>query len=179
MGERSPNEIMYGHVPRTLPVISTSNVPAVNDYLEQQEVDNVVARDALLAAQYRQANIAARRGNTRKPFEVGQLPFYKKLTREKGKVHKLTAIWEGPYEITEINADTGNCTLKLPKDKRIHPVFAPGQLKPFCDRNLLFLTPQLSEADPEEKMYDVKEILDRKRENGKDYRYVSWAGYGP
>jgi hypothetical protein len=108
MGGRSSNEIMYGHIPRTLPVVSTSNVPAVNEYLEQQEVDNAVAQDSLLAARYRQANIAARRRNPRNPFEVGQLAFYKKLTREKGKVKKLTAIWEGPYEITDIDADTGN-----------------------------------------------------------------------
>jgi hypothetical protein len=96
-------------------------VPAINEYLEQQEVDNTVARDALLAARYRQANIAARRRNTRNPFEVGQLAFYRKLTQEKGKVKKLTAIGEGPYEITDIDDVTGNCTLKLPKDKHIHP----------------------------------------------------------
>jgi hypothetical protein len=75
MGGRSPNEIMYGHVPRALPVTSTSNVPAVNEYLEQQEIDNAVARDSLFAARYRQASIAARRRNTRNPFEVGQLAF--------------------------------------------------------------------------------------------------------
>jgi hypothetical protein len=53
MEGRSPYEIMYGHIPRLLPAVSTSNVPAVNEYLEQQEIDNAVARDALLAARYR------------------------------------------------------------------------------------------------------------------------------
>jgi hypothetical protein len=58
-------------------------------------------------------------------------------------------------------------------------VFAPDRLKPFRGLTPLFPTPQPSEADPEEKLYDVKEILDHKRENGKDLWYVSWAGYGP
>jgi hypothetical protein len=179
MGGRSPHEIMYGHVLRTLPVVSTSNVPAVNKYLEQQEVDNAVAWDALLAARYRQANVATHRKNTRNPFEVGQLAFYKKLTREKGKVKKLTAIWEGPYEITKIDDDTGNCTLKVPKGKRIHPVFAPDRLEPFHGRTSLFPAPQPSKANPKEKLYDVKEILDHKREDGNVYWYVSRAEYEP
>jgi hypothetical protein len=178
MGGKSPNEIMHGHVPRTLPVASTSNVPAVNEYLKQQEVDNAVAQDSLLAARYRQAGIAARRRNTRNPFEVGQVAFYKKLTREKGKVKKLTAIWEGLYEIIGIDRNTGNCTLKLPKDKRIHPIFTPDRLKPFRGQSATLPTPPTSETDPEEKVYDVEEILDHKRENGKDFWYVSWAGYG-
>jgi hypothetical protein len=86
---RTPHEIQFGHIPRMLPATSTSNVPAVNEYLEQQEVDNAVARDSLLAARYRQAAAAARRRNTKNPFEVGQMAFYKKLTREKGKIHML------------------------------------------------------------------------------------------
>jgi hypothetical protein len=182
MDGRSPQEIMYGHIPRSLPAVSTSNVPAVNEYLEQQEVDNAVARDSLIAARYRQANIASRRRNQKNPFEVGQLAFYKKLTREKGKVRKLTAIWEGPYEITDIDEATGNCTLKLPKDKRIHPVFASDRLKPFRGQTSMLPTPPRSdsEADPQEdKLYEVNEILDHKRENGQDYWYVSWLGYGP
>jgi hypothetical protein len=170
---------MYGHIPRSLPAVSTSNVPTVNEYLKQQEIDNAVARDALLTARYRQASTAARRRNTKNPFEVGQLAFYKKLTREKGKVKKLTAIWEGPYEIIDIDEATGNCTLKLPKDKRIHPVFASDRLKPFRGQTMMLPTPPRSETDPQEdKLYEVNEILDHKRENGNDYCYVSWLGYG-
>jgi hypothetical protein len=176
---RTPHEIQFGHIPRMLPATSTSNVPAVNEYLEQQEVDNAVARDSLLAARYRQADTAARRRNSKNPFEVGQMAFYKKLTREKGKVRKLTVIWEGPYEIINIDDDTGNCTLQLPKDKRIHPVFAPDRLKPFRGQTATLPTPPPSETDQEEKLYEVREILDHKRENGKDYWYVSWLGYGP
>jgi hypothetical protein len=40
-------------------------------------------------------------------------------------------------------------------------------------------TPPSSETEPQEdKLYEVNEILDHKRENGKDYWYISWLGYG-
>jgi hypothetical protein len=177
---KTPNEIQYGHVPREIPAGSASNVPAVNEYLEEQEIDNAVARDSLLAARYRQATTAAHRRNPKNPFKIGQLAFYRKMIRDKGKVRKLTTISEGPYEITDINDFTENCTLKLPKDSRIHPVFAPDRLKPFRGQLNEKLPPTPpTEIDQEERLYDVKEILDHKRENRKDFWYVSWLGYGP
>jgi hypothetical protein len=180
---KSPHEIMFGHIPTMLPVTSTSNVPSVNEYLAQQEVDFAVARDSLLAARYRQAHTSARRRqNLKNPFTVGQKAFFRKVTREKGKVKKLTAIWEGPYEILSIDDATGNCTLKLPKNKRIHPVMAIDRLKPF--NGTTPTTPPPSETDSDEeadedKLYEVKQILDHKREEGRDFWYVSWVGYGP
>jgi hypothetical protein len=176
---RTPNEIQYGHVPRELPAASTSNVPAVNEYLEQQEINNAVARDSLLAARIQQADAAARRRNPKVQFVVGQLAFYKKIVREKGKVKKLTTIWKGPFEITDINEFTGNCTLKLPRDSRIHPVFAPNRLKPFRGHLDAMLPPTPpADNDQEDTTYEVDEILDHKKEDGKDFWYVSWQGYG-
>jgi hypothetical protein len=179
---KSPHEIVFGHIPRMLPVTSTSNVPSVNDYLAQQEVDYAVARDSLFASRYRQAhNAARRRRNLKNPFEVGKKAFYREVTREKGKVTTLTAIWEGPYEILSIDEATVSCTLKLPRIKQIQPVMAANRLKPFLGMTPGTPLPSENDTDSEEedKLNEVKQILNHKRERGKDYWYFTWVGYGP
>jgi hypothetical protein len=178
---RTPHELQFGHVPRFLPLRSDSNVPAVDAYLEQQVVDNAVARDALLAARYRQADVSANRRNPKQQFQVGQYAFYKRRSYTKGTTRKLEDIWEGPYRITHVNASTGNCTLALPKNKRIYPIFATDKLKLYHgDAPPVDASPAPSNQKvSEDTLYAIEEILDHKKLNGKDYWYIKWANYGP
>jgi hypothetical protein len=181
--KRTPHEVQFGHIPRILPVEFDSNVPAVNEYLEQQKINNAVARDALLAARHRQASIAAKRRNPKVQLQVGQWVFYKRRSRGKGKVRKLMEVWEGPYRITKVDEDTGNCTLELPKNKRVYPIFAQDKLKLFQRISDKTIPPPPSSYDDEEEddhtLYNIKEILDHKKINGIDYWYISWENYGP
>jgi hypothetical protein len=177
--QRSPHEIQFGHIPRFLPLQFDSNVPAVNEYLDQQAVDNAVARDALLAARYRQADIAAKRRNPKRHFEVGQYVFYKRRTYTKGTNQKLADIWEGPYKITHIDASTGNCTLSLPKGKRVYPIFATDKLKLYHGNPNNAIPPPSDDEEPDQTLYNIEEILDHKKVNGQDWLYIKWANYGP
>jgi hypothetical protein len=179
--QRSPNEIQFGHAPRFLPLQYDSNVPAVNSYLQQQAVDNAVARDVLLAARYRQADVAAKRRNPNRQFEVGQFVLYKRRTYGKGTSRKLTDIWKGPYQITQIDSSTGNCTLALPKTKRIYPIFATDKLKLFHgDPSNATPPPSLDEEqEHDDSLYNIEKILDHKKVDGKDWWYIKWENYGP
>jgi hypothetical protein len=175
--QRSPHEVQFGHAPRFLPLQHDSNVPAVNSYLQQQAVDNAVARDALLAARYRQADVAAKRRNPNRQFEVGQFVLYKRRAYAKGTSRKLTDVWEGPYQITQIDSSTGNCTLALPKNKRVYPVFATDKLKLFHG-DPSNATPSLDE-EQDNTLYNIEKIIDHKKVNGKDWWYIKWENYGP
>jgi hypothetical protein len=179
--QRSPHEIQFGHVPRLLPLQYDCNVPAVNEYLEQQRINNAIARDALLAARYRQADIAAKRRNPQHRFKVGQYVFYKKRSFTKGSSRKLEDVWEGPYQITQIDSSTGNCKLALPKNKRVYPVFATDKLKLFHgDPSKATPPPSLDhDEEQDDTLYNIDKILDHKKVNGKDWWYIKWENYGP
>jgi hypothetical protein len=142
-------------------------------------VDNAVARDALLAARYRQADAAAKRQNSKHSFEVGQYVFYKRRSYTKGKTRKLQDIWEGPYKITAVDASTGNCTLSLPKGKRVYPVFATDKLKLYHGNPSDAIPPTRDDEEPDKTLYNIEKILAHKKVNGKDGWYIKWANYGP
>jgi hypothetical protein len=100
-------------------------------------------------------------------------------TYTKGTNRKLADIWEGPYKITHIDASTGNCTLSLPKGKRVYPIFATDKLKLYHGNPNDAIPPPSDDEEPDETLYNIEEIRDHKKVNGQDWWYIKWANYGP
>jgi hypothetical protein len=180
---KSPFEIQYGHAPENIPDTWTpSNTPAVNQYLEQMNIDNQIAWDALMISRYRQNKYATQRRSTAVQFYPGDLVMYKRRTRTKGKVRKLQTIWIGPYTVIRVDDETGNCTLDLPRSSRKHNIFATDKLKKYYQSDI---QQPPAESEKEEDMeeeedtteYEVDKIIGRKSENGIDYWLVKWKGY--
>ena len=147
--------------------------------------DNKAAWDALTIARYRQNYYASRRRNNTKEFDVGDQVMYERRTRAKGRVKKLQTIWMGPYIITHIDKETGNCTLQLPRNAKAHNVFATDKLKKYYSPNTYRPIPTIEEdleqledvSNEDITEYEVEKILGQKTDNGIDYWLVKWKGY--
>jgi len=173
---KTPLEICYGEV-RTLPTgIAATKTEAVNNYLEHQRVNNLIAQDALENFRYKQGQYSSQRRNASRAFSVGDLVMYKRRTYEKGKVHKLFSIWRGPYRITQISA-RGNCTLKLPKGDRRHPVFATDSLKLYYNNPESQRGMAKDEPDGEEPLYEIERLINHRKIGNKEEYLVRWLGY--
>ena len=89
----------------------------------------------------------------------------------------------GPYIITYVDEETGNCTLQLPRDAKTHNVFTPDKLKKYNDP--ITIRPstkeeleQLEDVSLEEATeYEVEEILGLQTIDGIDHWLVKWKGY--
>jgi hypothetical protein len=180
---KTPFEIQYGHTPINLPDHwTTSNTPAVNEYLEQMKTDNKIAWDALMMARYRQNKYATKRRTTTIQYYPGDLVMYQRRSRAKGKVKKLQTIWMGPYAVLRVDENTGNCTLDLPRSARKHNVFATDKLKKYHANDTHKPWEPINEdedmPDSEDTAeYEVDRILGKKQMNGIDHWLVKWKGY--
>ena len=108
---------------------------------------------------------ALRLRNENKEFNIEDQVMYQRRNRSRGKVRKLQTIWMGPYTIMNVDEETGNCTLLLPRDAKTHSVFAPDKLKEY--NNPITIRPSTKEelerlediSTEETTEYDVEKIL--------------------
>ena len=96
-----------------------------------------------------------------------------KNLKSKRPSSKLDHVRIGPFEV-EKQTNKVNYQLKLPAKARIHPNFHVSLLEP-APKN----APVQTEWNIKEKEeYDVEEILDSSKINGKDQYLIEWLGHG-
>ena len=109
-------------------------------------------------------------------FKEGDLVLVdrRNLTLRAGNNRSLMSKWIGPYKVIR-NVGTHAYELDIPKGTRLHKVIHTTLLKPFKER----AEPQTMEVEEDEDMeFDVEEILNSVRRNGKVLYQIRWEGYG-
>jgi hypothetical protein len=148
----------------------------VKQYLDHMVMQQKIANDALLLAQFRMAETVAKRRNPKISFKEGDYVLYKRRNVTEKKSRKLHTVWVGPYRILAVNGDTGNCLLEIPDTLKIHPWFATDKLKAFNSRDGTYPAPTDSK-EAEEEEYEVEKVLEHDKE--RDAYLVKWKGYPP
>lgn len=130
----TPFEVLYGHQPRQVGIglWDTSEVPELQEWLQDRKLMVQPLQQQLLRAQQRQKHQADRH-RTEHSFDVGD-PVYLKLqpyiqsSLVKGANHKLSFKYFGPYPVL---AKIGSVAyhLQLPENSALHPVFHVSMLK--------------------------------------------------
>ncbi|QRW23547.1 hypothetical protein RhiXN_08583 [Rhizoctonia solani] len=173
---KTPFELVY----RRNPVMNPSNVPS--NVPEADQVANTLAKE------WKEAKSALKMSKERMVRNNGRIPKYsvgKKVWLDgknmelRTNSNKLDPKQLGPFEITE-KVSSHLYRLKLPETLRIHNVFYVGLLskahkspnQPFPKR----LPPETIEGEEE---YEVEQIIDSKRQQGKWSYLIKWKGYGP
>ncbi|EUC53483.1 Transposon Tf2-1 polyprotein, putative, partial [Rhizoctonia solani AG-3 Rhs1AP] len=115
-----------------------------------------------------------------KKFKVGdKVWILTKNIQLKSSSPKLTNQRIGPFPIKTKLSDWAY-EVELPETLKIHPVFYIGLLsRAIEDEHCPFLDRPPPETIEGEEEYEVKAIVDHKREKGIWWYYVKWKGYGP
>lgn len=129
----SPFEALFGFKPPFLPAVGgSSNVAAVEEYLQQRREMTQQLKQELASAQNHMKQNADRRRSERE-FETGDQVYLrlrhnhlKSISR--GKVSKLSPKYYGPF-LVEARIGRVAYRLKLPPESQIHPVFHVSLLK--------------------------------------------------
>ncbi|QRW18200.1 Retrotransposable element Tf2 protein [Rhizoctonia solani] len=173
---KTPFELVYGRNP----IMNPSNVPA-----NVPEADLVADT---LAQEWKEAESALRMTKERMTKTTGMIPEYsigKKVWLDGKNIelrtnsNKLDPKQLGPFKVTE-KISSHAYRLELPETLKIHDVFYVGLLlkahespsQPFPSRP----PPETIEGEEE---YEVEQIIDSKRQQGKWFYLIKWKGYGP
>jgi hypothetical protein len=139
-------------------------------------IQQKIANEALLLAQFRTAETVAERRNPKIRFKEGYYVLYKRRYVADKKSRKLHTVWVGPYRILAVNEDTGYCSLEIAHVLKIHPWFATDKLKAFNSRDGTY--PAATDSkEAEEEEYEVEKVLEHNEE--RDAYLFEWKGYPP
>jgi len=183
----APNELLYGTTVRLFPNIKTpveSSIPSVSEYLDQilERIDNAVAvaKDNRLTAKTNQIKYANKSRREEPVYKVGDLVRLdsrniRKRLKKDGKSAKFYPRYLGPFRIINAEPETSNYKLDLPPEYQcIHPNFHANLLEPFIENDAkqfpLREPPRPPPIIPEDKQYEVEEIL--------DHKIIRWTGRG-
>ncbi|QRW19916.1 Retrotransposable element Tf2 protein [Rhizoctonia solani] len=173
---KTPFELVYGRDP----IMNPSNVPA-----NVPEADHVADT---LAQEWKEAESALRLTKERMAGIKGITPEYaigKKVWLDGKNVelrtnsNKLDPKRLGPFEVLE-QISSHVYRLRLPDTLKIHNVFYVGLLSKVHE---LPSQPFPEQPPPEtiegEEEYEVEQIIDSKRQQGKWFYLIKWKGYRP
>jgi len=194
-------QLTLGRAPRVLPPLTKTQMDslakgsgrdgaAIKKIIRQLELDELEAKDNLMAAKVTQADQANRH---RRPddFKLGDEVLVSTLHRrreykKKGekRVAKFMPRWDGPYRVIKAHTKTSTYELDMHDSPRTYLVFHASQLKKY-NRNddRLFPGRQLERPGPIETEngaleHLVKDIIrERGRKGAREY-LVRWEGYG-
>ncbi|EUC58200.1 Transposon Tf2-1 polyprotein, putative, partial [Rhizoctonia solani AG-3 Rhs1AP] len=174
----SPFQCLYGRDPVMSPSkvqIETPEAESMATLLEKQREE---AQAALRLAKERMTT--GQKDEVPKKFNVGdKVCILAKNIRLKSSSPKLTNKRIGPFPIKTKLSDWAY-EVELPETLRIHPVFYVGLLsRAIEDKHHPFLDQPPPETIEGEEEYEIKAIVDHKREKGTWWYYVKWKGYGP
>ncbi|KAF8700886.1 hypothetical protein RHS03_06602, partial [Rhizoctonia solani] len=173
---KTPFELVFGWNPVMNPSNIPANVPEANHVAET------------LAQKWKEAEAALRMSKEQMARDKGTIPEYSigekvwldgKNVELRTNSNKLDPKQLGPFEVLE-KVSSHACCLKLPETLKIHNVFYVGLLsraykspsQPFPERP----PPETIEGEEE---YEVEQIIDSKRQQGKWFYLIKWKGYGP
>jgi hypothetical protein len=185
----TPFELDLGQhpiLPDTI-IAEEKEVPATDEFIEQQDARLSMAQDALQQAQMQQAKYY-NQGRRNDSFSVGDLVLVSTnhinppFLRSKGS-KKLRPKYVGPWPITRRVGKT-TYELDLPAHIKIHPVINTQYLKRFIESPEQFTgristpPPPIPIVENEVTEYEVETIKDHRTDNkGKISYLVAWKGY--
>ncbi|QRW23069.1 Retrotransposable element Tf2 protein [Rhizoctonia solani] len=173
---KTPFKLVYGRNPVMSPLTVPANVP---------EADLVADT---LAREWKEAELALRMTKERMAGTKGVIPEYsvgKKVWLDGKNVelrtnsNKLDPKQLGPFKVTEKISSHAYC-LKLPETLKIHDVFYVGLLsKAHESPSQPFPNQPPPETIEGEEEYEVEQIINSKRQQGKWFYLIKWKGYRP
>ncbi|KAF8751199.1 hypothetical protein RHS01_08647 [Rhizoctonia solani] len=141
-----------------------------------------------LAQEWKEAESALRMTKERMAGTKGVIPEYSvgekvwldgKNVELRTNSNKLDPKRLGPFEVTE-KISSHTYRLNLPETLKIHDVFYVGLLsKAHESASQPFPNQPPPETIEGEEEYEVEQILDSKRQQGKWVYLIKWKGYGP
>jgi len=188
---KTPTELLYGAPIRLFPapIDSSSEVPAVTEFLDRIQESLTIAKDQHVIAKTRQTTQANRHRRPEPKYAVGDLVYLntKNLRRRiKKRKHsaKLYPRFIGPFPIIKMTPETSTYKLDLPEEYKFHPVFHARLLKPavssdptqFPNREPPRPGPAFPEDDERDEEYEIERILKHRDDNGREY-LVHWLGW--
>jgi hypothetical protein len=188
---KTPTELLYGAPIRLFPapIDSSSEVPAVTEFLDRIQESLTIAKDQHVIAKTRQTTQANRHRRPEPKYAVGDLVYLntKNLRRRiKKRKHsaKLYPRFIGPFPIIKMTPETSTYKLDLPEEYKFHPVFHARLLKPavssdptqFPNREPPRPGPAFPEDDERDEEYEIERILNHRDDNGREY-LVHWLGW--
>jgi hypothetical protein len=188
----TPNELVFGASLRLFPVpttSSTSNVPAVTEYLHEIERSTEIAKDAHVVAKIRQTTNANTSRREEPNYKAGDQVYLDTIKlrmrfKKKGQSAKFLPRYLGPFTILQTKPQTSTYKLDLPPQYSIYPTFHARRLKPYVPND----PEKFPERQPDEppaifsdndgEHYEVESIEDHQDLRGGKRRYlVHWKGY--
>lgn len=175
----SPFYATYGYHPRFSVL---SNEPGkAEDYLDELHRVSERIGKFISEGQERQARYYNAKRKRPPTFAKDQLVWLStKNFRIKDRTKKLTAKWVGPYRISEVISEHAY-RLDLPTHMRINNSFHVSLLEPYAANPFEGRMPDPPppvEVEGEDE-FEVKEILDCRRNRGRLEYLVRWLGYLP
>lgn len=181
----TPFYLNYGLNPRSPPefILRGGESSASVDWLQQQREALEIARDALVAAQARQA-LYADRGRVPSQFEVGDMVLVYRdfLLSPEARLQpsrKLRPKWFGPYRVLA-KISSNAYRLELPRTIHCHPVFNTTALRRYEENSIPGREqpppPSFTDLDGNTR-FMVEEILDHRERGGQRQYLVHWKGY--
>ena len=114
-------EMVYRHLAHKIPTeLPQTKIPTVEGYLDDLICWIQEASDALILVRARTADTVSKWHNPNAIPCVGDYVVYRRRTFN-GKSKKLHTVWDELHKVIGYNEDTGNCHLKLPASKKVHP----------------------------------------------------------
>jgi transposase InsO family protein len=178
------NTGFHPNVPASLLQPTISTAPSVEEFVEGQRATLILAQDALVDAQERQAHYADERRKDH-DFKIGDqiLLNAEDITlpaNRTQKSKKLQSQFIGPYTIIEQHSPV-SFRVELPPNMKIHNVFHVDRFRhyhpsPESLGNRSPPQPAPNIIDGEEE-YEVEEILDHRRYRRQNQFLVLWKGY--
>ena len=188
----SPFELSLGYTPRSPldQVIEslhspTSNVPAVDEFLDRQATwkQAKLAAESAQARQKKYADQSRHAENYAIGDEVLLATEHLKMLEPTQRTQKLAARFIGPFKIKAI-INPNAFELELPPQLKIHPVINITRLKRYKRSTRFSTRPDPLPRPPPEAVdangapvYEVEKLLAKKFIKRKQYYLVQWKGY--
>jgi hypothetical protein len=185
----SPFEFLYGFNPRNpLTLAVQTAIPQVSEFMNKLQAKIEGARDAIAAAQLRQAEEAADH-RTDASYKVGDYALLSTKDLSLAYPTKFTPKYLGPFKVLEVRPTGNAVVLELPPTmSRLDPTFSTHRLRPYKARD-----PSIGPPDPVppppaftqdgQAFFEIERIVAERpckyrRQSTVKY-LVRWKGYAP
>lgn len=176
----TPFELNFGRHPNTgiVPKQSTSDMPAVEDFVKGLAKSQETARKALEKTAEAMKKFADQKRGPTPEFQEGDLVMLSaKNLRTDRPSAKLADKWEGPFKILK-KVSSHSYRLELPDEWKIHNTFHVDKLRPYSQDPK---HPNHPKPPPvlinDEEEYEVDKVIDSSYRRGILYYRVTWVGY--
>lgn len=179
--KQTPFFACFGYHPRfSAPLVTMTDVPAVDNHLQNLADAQRAVLDALQKAQRTQAKYYDQHRRATPSYEPGDRVWLlsKNITTTRPN-KKLDYKKLGPYAISE-NVGTHAYRLVVPDSFRAHPVFHVSLLEPYQETHVPRLrAPDAPEPEIPGADYVVEDIIAHRRRRNRNEYLIKWKDFPP